>query len=58
MSAHPLKDVIKLWEVEKLTQEQVIGQILLLLQEIHKRLGDLERRQSESRRADEGAERA
>ncbi len=52
MSAHPLKDVIKLWEVEKLTQEQVIGQILLLLQEIHERLGELERRQSASRRAE------
>jgi hypothetical protein len=58
MSAHPLEKVIELWGLEKLTQEQVLGQILLLLQEIHERLGDLERRQSESRRGDEGVKRA
>ncbi len=58
MSAYPLKDVIKLWGAEKLTQEQAIGQILLLLQGLQKRLDELERRESERRRGDEGVKRA
>jgi hypothetical protein len=45
MSAYPLKDVIKFWEVGKLTQEQMIGQILLLLQGLQQRLDELERRE-------------
>ncbi len=45
MSAHPLGKVIELWEVGKLTEEQVIGQILLLLQGLQKRLDELESRE-------------
>jgi hypothetical protein len=47
MSAYKLKDVIHLWNVGKLTEEQVIGQILMLLLGVYERLGELERRESE-----------
>jgi hypothetical protein len=40
--------------VSKLIEEQVIGQILLLLQELHEWLGELERREVERRREGEG----
>jgi len=52
MSAYPLEDVIHRWDVGKLTQEQVIGQILLLLQGLDERLGELERRELERGRED------
>ena len=55
MSAYELKDVIHRWDVGKLTQEQVIGQILLLLQGLHEWLGELERRELKRERKDEGA---
>ena len=55
MSAYELKDVIHLWDVGKLTEEQVIGQILMLLKELHERLGELERRKVERGREDESA---
>jgi hypothetical protein len=42
MSAHELEKVIKLWELEKLTVEQAIGQILLLIKERDERLRELE----------------
>ncbi len=45
MGTYGLQNVIKAWEREKLTAEQVIGQILLLLQELEERVGVLERRQ-------------
>ena len=51
MSAYELKDVIRLWEIGKLTTEQAIGQILLLIQERDKRLQELERRVAALRRA-------
>ncbi len=53
MSAYPLSKVIELWKAGKLTEEQAIGQILLLLQGLQKRLDELERRESEKRRAGE-----
>jgi hypothetical protein len=53
MSAHPLNKVIELWRAGKLTEEQAIGQMLLLLQGLQKRLDELERRESEKRRAGE-----
>ncbi len=44
MSAYELQDVITMWDVGKLTTEQTIGQILLLIQERDKRLQELEGR--------------
>jgi hypothetical protein len=35
-----------MWELEKLTTEQAVGQILQLIAEIEGRVGDLERRYS------------
>ncbi len=55
MSAYKLEKVIHLWDVGKLTQEQAIGQILLLLKELHERLGELERREVERGREGESA---
>ena len=38
-----LDGVLRLWEVGKLTTEQVIGQMLLLIRQMDKRLTELER---------------
>jgi hypothetical protein len=37
-----LDGVIKLWDVERLTPEQVIGQILLLIRQMDQRIQELE----------------
>ena len=42
MGNYGLEGVIKAWELEKLTTEQAIGQILQLIGEIEDRLRDLE----------------
>jgi len=44
MSAYGLDEVILKWKVGKLTVEQAIGQILLLIQERDERLQELEGR--------------
>jgi hypothetical protein len=46
MGTYGLRSVIQMWELEKLTTEQAVGQILQLLTEIEGRVGDLERRYS------------
>jgi len=53
MSAYPLEEVIHRWDVGKLTQEQAIGQSLLLLQGLQERLEEVERRLKEVERGDE-----
>lgn len=50
MSAHDLNTLLKKWERDQLTTEQAIGQILLLLQELNDRVGQLEVAQVERRR--------
>ncbi len=52
MSAYPLEKVIQLWKAGKLTPEQAIGQILLLLQGLQKRLDELERRERRGARGE------
>jgi len=49
MGTHGLQEAISRWERGKLTREQAIGQILLLLLELEQRVQELER-QSESGR--------
>ncbi|HEY73367.1 MAG TPA: hypothetical protein G4N99_08865 [Thermoflexia bacterium] len=44
MGTYGLDAVIRAWEQEQLTTEQVIGQILLLLREFEERLCIVERR--------------
>ena len=44
MGAHSIEELIKLWETERITQERVIGQILLLLQGLQQQIYELERR--------------
>ena len=44
MGTYGLEGVIRAWEQERLTTEQAIGQILLLLKDIEGRLRRLERR--------------
>lgn len=43
MSAYKLEELIRLWTAEKVSVEQAIGQILLLIQERDGRLRELER---------------
>jgi hypothetical protein len=44
MGTYSLEHIIQEWGKSKLTEEQVIGQILLLLQGIHKQLALVEGR--------------
>ena len=43
MSMYDLAQTIKLWELEEITAEQAIGQILLQLRTLVERIGVLER---------------
>jgi hypothetical protein len=43
MSNYNLDELITRWEHEKVTTEQVVGQILLLLRSMAERVGELER---------------
>lgn len=51
MSQYPMEELVKLWATEQLTPEQAIGQLLLQVKSILKRLAELERGQ---RRVTEG----
>jgi exonuclease VII small subunit len=51
MSAYKLEEVIRKWELEQLTIEQAIGQILMLIRERDQRLQELEDRVSSLRQA-------
>ncbi len=44
MGAYSLDEIIQRWFGEDLTEEQVIGQILQVLQDLVKRVNDLENR--------------
>ena len=46
MGAYPLPEIIRLWEQDRLTPEQAIGQILQHLQSLAERLAALERTRS------------
>ncbi len=50
MGTYPLEFVIREWGKGNLTIEQVLGQVLLLLQQLEARICELERRQQEARR--------
>jgi len=50
MGTYGLRSVIQMWELEQLTTEQAVGQILQLMADIEKRVGDLERRYSRMNR--------
>jgi hypothetical protein len=43
MGSYSLDELVTLWEREKLTTEQAIGQILLILRSLTERVRDLER---------------
>jgi len=42
MSSYSLEEVIKRWEQGTLTSDQMIGQIILLIQQLSARVGSLE----------------
>jgi hypothetical protein len=44
MGNYNLDELITLWEREKLTTEQAVGQILLMLRALSEQIRDLERR--------------
>jgi hypothetical protein len=52
MSAYDLDTILKKWERAELSTEQAVGQILLLLQTISHRVGQLEVAQAKNRRQD------
>ena len=43
MGTYGLKGIIQAWDMDKLTTEQAIGQILLLLTDLHERITALEK---------------
>ncbi len=49
MSAYEIDTILKKWERAELSTEQAIGQILLLLQSISRRVGRLEVAQANNR---------
>ena len=50
MGTYGFDGVIRAWELGKLTTEQAIGQILLLLVELHERLSTVERKTNRKHR--------
>jgi len=44
MSNYNLDELINLWEREKLTTEQAVGQMLLMLRSLSEQIRELERR--------------
>jgi len=44
MSRYDLQQLISMWARERLTAEQAMGQVLLLLENLSQRLGEVERR--------------
>ena len=53
MATYELEKLIKFWEVEKLSTEQAIGQMLQLFQELKAQLKEIERRLRELERRQE-----
>jgi hypothetical protein len=52
MGNYNFDELINLWEREKLTTEQAVGQVLLLLRSLSERIRDLERRLWKQEQAD------
>ncbi|MBK8987949.1 MAG: hypothetical protein IPM39_18085 [Chloroflexi bacterium] len=55
MSAHDLDTLLKKWERDELSTEQAVGQMMLLLQSLSRRVGHLEVAQENKRRLDKPA---
>ncbi|MFO7539984.1 MAG: hypothetical protein R6X32_18245 [Chloroflexota bacterium] len=51
MSHYEIDDVITRWAKSELTAEQAIGQILLILQSLSRRMGKVEKRLTRQRSA-------
>ncbi len=51
MSAYDMDSLLNKWERGTITTEQAIGQILLLIQGVSQRVGDLEKRMAQRRRS-------
>jgi len=49
MSAYELDVVLKMWKRGDLSAEQAVGQVLLLLELLSRRVGDLEKKLVEER---------
>lgn len=50
MGVYGLDEVIKRWEKGELTADQAIGQVLQLIQNLSRRMGDLEQRLERQRK--------
>lgn len=53
MSAYELQELVRKWQREELTAEQMIGQLLLHLQRLSQRVGRLEALQQKGRGKEE-----
>jgi hypothetical protein len=52
VGTYNLDELVTLWEREKLTTEQIVGQILLVLRSLNERIRELERRRMRKEPAD------
>ena len=43
MGMYTFEEIIKRWKIGDLTAEQAIGQLLLIMQEMNKRIGQMEK---------------
>ncbi|MCP4427000.1 MAG: hypothetical protein GY803_21120 [Chloroflexi bacterium] len=50
MGTYSLDEIMKRWQMGKITAEQAIGQILQLIQNLSQRVGQLEKRADRQRR--------
>ncbi|MBN1487692.1 MAG: hypothetical protein JW981_08625 [Anaerolineae bacterium] len=48
MGTYGLEGVLRAWDMGKITTEQAIGQILLIMTEFHKRISALERNRNKN----------
>ena len=56
MGNYNLDELITRWEREKLTTEQAVGQILLILRSLSERIRELERRHWRQKQAENATE--
>ncbi len=54
MSKYDLAALIKMWEQDKLTVEQAVGQMMLHMEALAQRVGSLEKAQEKARQQPEG----
>lgn len=56
MSRYNLQELVSMWARDRLTTEQAMGQVLLHIEHLSKRVGEVEKRTDPDRRPGRGEE--